>query len=341
MGSKRATLAAIAYHLPAGTLTNQQLADEDGGLSAELILDKTGIAERRIAAPAECASDLAVAAAQKLFQDGICAPEDIDFLILCTQSPDYFLPTTACLVQSRLGLPQHCGAVDLNQGCSGYVYGLAFAKSLVEAGAATNVLLITAETYSKFINPRDRTVRTIFGDAAAATLVREVVSDEELIGPFVFGTDGTGASHLIVPAGGLRKPCTEETSVETRDRSGSWRSEQNLYMNGAEIFNFTLKVVPRTVQALLERSRLTLADIDWFIFHQANRFMLEHLRSKLKIPSEKYVISLGDCGNTVSSSIPIALKREWMRGAIRPRQTLMMVGFGVGLSWAGALLRTT
>lgn len=332
-----AAIRAISSYLPEGKLTNEQLAQEFGDWNASKILEKTGIAIRHIVAPNECASDLGVAAAQKLFGSGVCAPQDIDFLLFCTQSPDYFLPTTACAMQSRLGLRMDCGTVDFNQGCSGFVYGLALAKSLIETGTASNVLLITAETYSKFLNPRDRSVRTIFGDAAAATLVSPVEAEHELVGPFVFGTDGRGAQELIVPAGGMRCPATPETAIEKGAESGNWRSAQNLYMNGPEIFNFTLRVVPNTVEQLLNKAELRLEEVDYFIFHQANKFMLAHLQRKLNIPPEKFCVHLETCGNTVSSSIPIAMESAWSMGKMKPRDKVMLVGFGVGLSWAGTV----
>ena len=172
--NKRAAIKAISSYLPAGKLTNEQLAEEFGDWHASQILSKTGVAVRGVAASDECASDLGVAAARRLFEGSACSPDEIDFLVFCTQSPDYFTPTTACVMQDRLGLKTSCGAIDINQGCSGYVYGLALAKSLVEAGTAENVLLITADTYTKFINRRDRSLLTLFGDGAAATLVGSV-----------------------------------------------------------------------------------------------------------------------------------------------------------------------
>jgi 3-oxoacyl-[acyl-carrier-protein] synthase-3 len=339
MKQVKAAIRAIQSHLPAGELTNAQLAQEWGEDWGEnKIFNKTGIASRHIVGPDECASDLGVVAAQKLFESGICKPQDIDFLIFCTQSPDYFLPSTACIVQNRLGLSTTCGAIDFNQGCSGFIYGLAFAKSLIEIGLATNVLFITAETYSKFINPRDRSVRTVFGDGAAATLIGPVEAERDLIGPFVLGTDGQGAQQLIVPAGGLRQLPTTETASEQEAEGGNWRSAQNLYMNGPEIFNFTLKVVPRTVKQLLEKASLDLEEVDYFVFHQANKFMLDHLRNKLKLPPEKFCLYLETCGNTVSSTIPIALENALQQGTIRSGDKVMLVGFGVGLSWAATLI---
>ncbi len=335
-----AAIAAIRTHLPAGELRNEDLANELGDWTADKIFEKTGIRTRRIAAEHECASDLGVAAAQRLFETGVCDPGDIDFLIFCTQSPDYFLPATACTMQARLGLRTSCGALDINQGCSGFVYGLALAKSLVEAGTASCVLLVTADTYSKFLHPRDRTVRTIFGDGAAATLVVRSDAEDEAIGPFVMGTDGQGACQLIVPVGGLRRRPTSETGVATEAEGGSWRSEQNLYMNGPEIFNFTLSAVPPVVEQLLRKANGGPA-VDYFVFHQANRFMLERLRNKLKIAPDKFCIDMEDCGNTVSSTIPLALERARHGGKITGGQRVMLVGFGVGYSWAAAMIRVS
>jgi 3-oxoacyl-[acyl-carrier-protein] synthase-3 len=335
MSDLKAAITGVASHLPDERLTNERLASELGTWTADEILEKTGIAERRIAAPGETASDLGVAAARKLFASDVCKPEDVDYLLFCTQSPDYFLPTTACVMQKRLGLRTGIGAIDVNQGCSGFVYGLSLAKGLIETGQARNVLLITAETYSKYINPRDRSVRTLFGDAAAATLVSGVESDHELIGPFVFGTDGSGAENLIVATGAARAARTVESAVEVEEK-GSWRSRDDLFMNGGEIFTFTLRAVPAAVQELLARSGHTIDDVDHFVFHQANKYMLDRLRTKLGIDPSRFSVAMESCGNTVSSTIPIALER-----AALPRgKRVMLVGFGVGYSWAAAMVET-
>ncbi|MBI3823997.1 MAG: ketoacyl-ACP synthase III, partial [Planctomycetes bacterium] len=279
-----AAIRAIEYHLPEGSLTNRDLSSAFPDWSMDKIADKTGIDERRIAGLEECASDLAVAAAHKLFASGACSPASIDFVLLCTQSPDYFLPTTACLLQHRLGIPTKVGALDFNLGCSGFVYGLSLAKGLIETKQAANVLLLTAETYSKFVHASDRGVRTIFGDAAAATLIQArpdaAPSGSPWLGPFVFGTDGQGADNLIVRAGGLRQ------------RSSSNEADHRLFMNGPEIFSFTLRAVPDAVRDLIARAEITLNDVDLFVFHQANRYMLEHLRQKMNIPTEKFVLAM-------------------------------------------------
>lgn len=333
-----ASIVAVDYALPARVLTNDQLAAEFVEWTADKILAKTGIRQRHVAGEGEHASDLAVAAANRLFEAGACRRDEIDFLLYCTQSPDYFLPTTACLLQDRLQLRTGCGAMDFNLGCSGFIYGLGLAKGLVESGQARRLLLITADTYTRFIHPQDKSVRTIFGDAAAATLIVAKEGDAPSIGPFVYGTDGRGAANLIVPSGGLRRPTVPDAPL-LRDESGNVRTENNLFMNGAEIFNFTLRVVPETVARLLADSGLQMNDIDVFIFHQANQFMLDHLRKKLKVPEERFWVSMSDVGNTVSCTIPIALKRALDAGKVRPGMRLMFVGFGVGYSWGATLVK--
>ena len=337
--TQRAAIKAIRSYLPEKKLTNEQLAEQFGGWHASQIFSKTGVAVRGVAADTECASDLGIAAAKRLFDDDICSPDEIDFLIFCTQSPDYFTPTTACLMQNSLGLRTSCGAVDINQGCSGYIYGLALAKSLVEAGTASTVLLVTADTYMKFINRRDRSLLTLFGDGAAATLIRSVESEDELLGPFVLGTDGRGAKQIIVKAGALRCRPTAETAVEKEDSSGNWRSDENLYMDGADVFSFALRTVPPTLQELLEKSRLTLDQIDFLIPHQANKFVLERLRAKLKFPADKFWIDMENCGNTVSSTIPIALESALQQGCVKNGDRVALVGFGVGYSWGATMIR--
>jgi 3-oxoacyl-[acyl-carrier-protein] synthase-3 len=241
-------------------------------------------------------------------------------------------------LQDRLGIRTSAGALDVNLGCSGYVYGLSLAKGLIETGAASCVLLLTADTYSKYIHPLDKSVRTLFGDGASATAIVRVQEDVAPIGPFVFGTDGSGAKHLIVPAGGFRRPRTAETAIEQRDDSDNVRSLEHLYMNGAEVMAFTLREVPRVASALLDKARLSVDSIDYFVLHQANRFMLNALRKKLDVAPERVPICMEDVGNTVSSTIPLALESMRHQGLLdRPRR-LMLIGFGVGLSWAACIL---
>jgi len=324
----RAFIAAIEYYLPELLLTNDDLAAEFPEWGAQKIGEKTGIQTRHVAKRGELSSDMAVFAARKLFESGAARPEEIDFVLLCTQTPDFALPTTACLLQHRLGIPTTAGALDFNLGCSGYIYGLSLAKGLIETGQARRVLLLTAETYSKLIDPADKAVRTIFGDAAAATLIAaEESAAEELIGPFAFGTDGAGGANLVCHRGGFRG-----ASAEAAGREALW-------MNGPEIFNFTLKVVPDVVDRTLSRAGLGKEDVDLFVFHQANGYMLEHLRKKLRVPEEKFVMALERFGNTVSSTIPIALREIQAESRLRAGSRVLLVGFGVGYSWGAALVR--
>ena len=332
-----AQISAIEYWLPEQVETNEDLKGHFPDCDVDAIAAKTGIEQRHIAGSHQCASDLGYEAAMRLFAEGKCKPDEIDYVIFCTQAPDYFLPTTACTLQDRLQIPMSSGALDINLGCSGYIYGLGLAQGLIESSQANKILLITAETYSKFINRRDKSVRVLFGDAGAATLIGPL--DRPAIGPFVYGTDGRGARNLIVPVGGMRARSDAKTYPELSDEYGNVRSAENLYMNGPEIFAFTLQAVPQCVEDLLKKSGMSLDQIDVFIFHQANRYMLSHLRQRLKIPEEKFVLALAEVGNTVSASIPIALKTALTSGRIRSGDTVMLVGFGVGYSWGATLLR--
>ena len=330
-----AYIKAISYHLPKNVLANEQLASEFPEWTVDKIAEKIGIKKRHIASENETAVDMAVEASKNLFEEHQIDKSSVDFILLCTQSPDYFLPTSACIVQNMLGLPTNCGALDFNQGCSGFVYGLSLAKGLVCTGVAKNVLLITAETYSKHIHPRDKGNRTIFGDAACATLISTNGFAE--IGNFSLGTDGRGANNLIVKAGAFRQPVKSNTI--TYDESGNPISDDYLYMNGTEIFSFTLEAVPQLVNDTLTKNSATKEDIDMFVFHQANKYMMDFLRKKIKINPAKFYYCLENTGNTVSSTIPIALKEALLDGSIKQGNKVLIAGFGVGYSWGGTVLK--
>jgi len=327
----------ISYYTPKAILTNEDLEADFSSPSwtASKIFRKTGIKSRHIAKD-ELTSDMAVSAANNLLNEYNITPSNIDFILLCTQSPDYCLPTTACIVQERLGIATSTGAFDYNLGCSGYIYGLATAKGLLMANVAKNILLITAETYSKHINHMDRSTRTIFGDASSATLLTEM--DINKIGFFTLGTDGKGAKNLIVPASAMAIPQSGVTAVEEKDESGNIRSLNNLYMNGPEIFAFTLRVVPWLILETVKKNGLTMDDIDYFVFHQANKFILTTLRDKLNIPEEKFCIDVEELGNTVSSTIPIAIRRAYDNKVIAIGDKILVAGFGVGYSWGATIL---
>lgn len=332
-----AGILGIEYHVPDRIETNAELLKENPTWPLDRIEKKCGISARRIAAEDETASDLGYAAARKLLDRKIVPDEEIDFLLLCTQSPDHFLPTTACLLQNRLGLGKHIGAIDFNLGCSGFVYGLFLAKQMIVTGAARNVLLITAETYTKYIHPNDRVVRPLFGDGAAATLIGRDAPNG-IIGQFVLGTDGQGGEKLIVPAGASRLPCSDETAEEVTDLGGSIRSKNHLYMSGMALMNFGVNVVPHAVHQIMQSESLEMDDIDWFVLHQANRFMLEHLTNACGIPWDKTALFFEEIGNTVSATIPIVMAEYLKDGKIIPGQKLLLAGFGVGYSWATCMI---
>lgn len=331
-----AYIRQIEYHLPEKVLGNDELAELYPEWTAQKILDKTGIAERRIAAEGETSLDLAGAAVGKLLDGGGPAREDVDFLILMTETPDYVLPASACVLHGRLGLPEACGALDVNLGCSAYVYGLVLAKGLVASGAARNVVLATADTYSKLINPMDKSTRTLFGDAATATWISDAggirIAEADL------GTRGTGYGSLIVPAGMFRTPSTPVTAAVVEDEDGYSRSQDDIYMNGQDVMSFSIDVVPKSVRALLAKAGLEMGEVDRFVFHQANAFMLGYLRKKLKIDPARFEMCFSDTGNTVSSSVPVAVRRCMDRGEFPERGCVVLCGFGVGLSWGSVLL---
>ncbi|MBR5176963.1 MAG: ketoacyl-ACP synthase III [Bacteroidales bacterium] len=331
-----AFLRAISYVLPEDTLTNEALAAEFPEWDVDKVYNKVGVRRRHLSGKDETAGDLAEKAARKLFEEYGVSPADIDFVLLCTQSPDHFLPSTACILQDRLGIPVSAGAFDYNLGCSGCIYGMAVAKGLIAAGLASNVLLLTAETYTKYLHPQDKSNKTIFGDGAAACLISREKGFSR-IGDFVLGTDGSGAANLMVRSGAARQP--EKTGRFTTDDDGHSNYEDYLYMNGSAIFNFTLETVPPLMKTLLAKSGLEKADVDYFVFHQANKYMLSTLRKVCGIPSDRFYVDLEETGNTVSSTILIGLKECLDAGKIVPGMKVMVCGFGVGLSYGAAMLQ--
>ncbi len=327
-------IVGISSYLPEKIETNEDLAREHPSWDLTKIGEKTGILARHIAAVNETACDLGFEAAAKLLQRQLVPASGIDYLIFSTQTPDHLVPPNACLLQRRLGLPTCIGAIDISPGCAGFVVGLHLAKGLIESHAARNVLLVTAETYSKLIHPGDRTVRTLFGDGAAATLIGGGEGKGGRLGEFVIGTDGGGAASLTVPSGGFRLPRSAATMADYVDSQGSVRSQDHLFMDGQAVFAFALNRVPPAVNHLLQKSGLTRDQVDWYVFHQANKYMLDMLAKGGKIPGEKMAYHLAEVGNTVSSSIPLTLEAYVDSGRIRVGQKLLLVGFGAGFTWA-------
>lgn len=330
-----AKVKAVAKYLPTSTLTNQQLSAEFPDWSVDKIAAKTGIHTRHIA-DTEFSSDLAIHAVKKLIADTNLDAATVDFLVVVTQTPDYILPGIAPTVHSAVGMPKNAGAIDVNLGCSGYIYALGMAKGLIETGQAKKVIVCTSDTYSKLLNKDDKSVRTIFGDGATATLI-EGDSTNESIEALTYGTDGSGAGNLVVPRGGIRdgEEIYKKASAEARGLEGG---RFNLFMDGPEIFNFTISIAEDSLNSTLKKANLRKSDIDFFVFHQANAFMLEHLRKKLDLPTEKFPVLMGQWGNTVSGTIPMALSHLLEAGTLKSGTKILCMGFGVGLSWGSTVI---
>tara|TARA_R110002051_G_scaffold159061_2_gene230422 strand:+ start:2048 stop:3049 length:1002 start_codon:yes stop_codon:yes gene_type:complete len=323
----------IETYFPSKILTNEMISKEFPSWNSDKIESKIGVRQRHIADENQTALDLAFNAASKVLDK--YDKNKIGFVILCTQSPDYFLPTSACILQEKLNLNKNIGAFDFNLGCSGFIYGLALSKSLLLANMSKSVLLVMSETYSKYIHNLDFANRSIFGDAATATIIES--HEVEHLHEFVFGTDGNGANNLIVQNGGAKH--NYEDNPDTLSLPNGNKSTKNkLYMNGPEIFNFTIDVIPKLIKDVLHKNKIEIEDIDYFIFHQANKFMLNYLRKKLKVHSDKFYNNILETGNTVSSSIPIALKNAIDNKTIKKGDTVLLCGFGVGYSWGATII---
>lgn len=310
-------LRHISYHVPENIRGNAELIEKNG-FDESFLKDKIGIRERRISSPDEATSDLAVAACEKLFADSGLKPEEVECLIVVTQTPDYTLPHTAAIVQDRIGVPKSAASFDVSLGCSGYVYGLSVILSFMQMNGMKNGVLVTAEEYSKLMSDDDRATTPLFGDGAAATWIS--AEPKYKLGQTLFGSDGSGGKELIARGTGTR--------LEDREP---------LYMNGRAIYNFMMTVVPKNIEACLETNGLTKDDVDCWVFHQASKFMLQSLAKKLAIDTSKMVIEVNDIGNTTSSTIPIALARTMSAGNFEAKNILIS-GFGVGLSWASSML---
>lgn len=330
----KANIKAISYYLPDKIVSNRDLCNEFPGLNEDEFFRSSGVRFRHISPPDEIGSDMAFCAAEKFFEEHPVRKEDIDFLLFCTEGLDYKAPASSCILQHRLGLLKNCGTLDIPYGCTGFVYGLSVAKGLIESGQAGNILLLTADVPSKVIHPDDAELRTIFGDGGAATLIK--ASEKKGIGKFVFGTDGSGSEHLIVRHSGAREFMTKEWLEQYQNVGGmKWG---RMEMNSSKIFLFAVRVVPALIKEILEKENLSLDEIDFFVFHQANAQLLEVIRKKMKIPSAKFIMDMENCGNTVSATIPIALRNAMDKGIISHGHKVMCCGFGIGLSWAGTVI---
>ena len=330
-----AGITALATYLPKNRESNIEMV-------GETTAKKMGILDRPIADKDETAGDMAYKAAENLFAAfADVSREDIRFVLLCIESPDYLVPNTACHIAERLKLPKNCGAVDYNLGCSGYVYGLALAKGLIETGLSPNVLLLTCNKSSDYTHEKDLSMRPLFGDGATATLVEATASVEELLSAFVFGTDGAGFQKLWLPVGGNRNMPRETERVFETDVNGAVRSNYELHMDGNGIFLFTMRTVPKLVEEILGKSDLKREDVDYYVFHQPNGFMVRELQKKCRLVGMPYYCNIEHIGNTVANSVPFGL--EYVFNERRPREMtkVMLAGFGIGLSWSGCMANFT
>ena len=325
-----AGIKSIATYFPKNRVDNEELIRRFG-LSTEFLMDKVGVMTRAIADKDETTSDMCFAAAQLLFKKNPALdPSAVDLLIVCTQNPDYRLPHTSALLQDRLNLPNTVAAFDINLGCSGYVYSLAVCKSLIESLGFKNVVLLTADPYSKVLDPEDSSSAAVFGDAATATWLSNRA--DNTIGLFTFGTDGSRAADLMIRGGGVKFPFSGPGS----NASGQGLEDPFLRMNGKRLFRFIKKTVPNDVRMCIEKNKARIEEIDYFIFHQASKYAVDSLREDLNLDESKVVCDMLHSGNTISSSIPCVLRTVLEKEGSGKK--IILSGFGVGLSWGSCLI---
>lgn len=337
VGLKKTRIRGIQCTVPKQVIPNEFFLNKFPQEEIEKAVALTGVVERRFVDQNTCTSDLCITAAEKLMYDLEWDPLSVDGIIFVTQTPDYRIPATSCVIQEILGLPKESVAFDVNLGCSGYVYGLWIASNFVSNGSLKRVLLLVGDTISKAISPEDRSTALLFGDAGTATALEFEDTAPSL--NFVLGTDGNGKNNLIIPAGGYRVPSSTETLKRIPLPEGGSRRLEDVYMDGGEIFNFTIRTVPPMVKNLLGKTHMQTTDVDYYIFHQANKFIIKHLAKKLKIDKEQAPMSISRYGNTSSASIPLTIASELQDELKEKERTLALVGFGVGYSWGAAIVK--
>lgn len=306
----------------------------DGNIQQiERLKQTIGLDKRRIVPEGMTALDLAEPAVRKLLEETGTDPASVDGLFMVTQTPDYLQPGNAVLLQGRIGIPDTCACMDLNLGCSGYVYGLWAAHNFIASGGLKRVVLVVGDTISRIVSGNDRALRPLFGDAACATLLEAWPGASEAV--FDLRSDGTGYQSLWQPGGAFREPATPETTEAKQLGEGILRSRCQLHMDGAEIFNFSLKVEPAAITGMLEAAGLDAEEVDGYIFHQANRYIIDNIRRRLKLPAEKVPAgTVEKFGNQSSASIPATLTDHYGERLTQSSHRFILSGFGVGLSWA-------
>jgi len=334
----RSKITDISYYLPETVVSNSDLGKTHPDWDMSLINKRVGVDKRHIARKGETSLDLAIKACQPLFSYNNNLKNKIDGIIFCTQSPDYIMPPNACVLQKHLDIKSDTFAFDINLACSGYIYGLLLARSLIETNSANNILFITAETYSKFIHPDDRSSRVLFGDGAAASLISSSESSSGIIA-IKCGASGQHYDKFMIPGGAHRMPRSSKTAKLQKDASGNYRTMENIIMDGMGVLAFVNSTIPNHIEIFLRENNFKKADITLFIFHQASKLALDSLSNLLELPSEKVFRNLSEIGNTVSASIPIALKQAIESKQVHSGDLVLLCGFGVGLSWGSAIIQ--
>jgi 3-oxoacyl-[acyl-carrier-protein] synthase III len=327
----RPVIKGISTAIPKDILDLSSLGSKYGVDEVKRIIASTGIEKVRVARPEQCASDLCTAAVNGLFEKLDIDPKTIDGIVFVSQTPDYKMPATSVLLQHRLGLSTNAVAFDINYGCSGFVYGLYQASMLIEAGGCERVLVCAGDVTTRLVHPEDRSVRMVFGDGGSAALIEKGEGNSN----FILRTDGSGKEHLVIPAGGSRLPISEATSISYEDKDGNKRNEESMYMNGMEIMSFVLREIPLMIEEILSLAEWKREEVGTYAFHQANQFMLDYLRKKMKLNKDSVPIAIASVGNTGSTSIPLMFSQLGQKlNKDTQLQKVICCGFGVGLSWA-------
>ena len=327
-------IKALSACVPSDIVSNKDLGYLIPEEEISKVIDNIGIVERRIATDDVTASDLCYSAAQRLMQDNGIAPDSIDVLIFMSQTGDYRIPATSCIMQHRLGLPKSTMCFDISLGCSGYLFALSTAFAYASMEGINRVLLLDGETFSKIVNRRDKVDWPLYGDAGTATLIEK---GDYGSSAFILNTDGSGEDAIKIHAG-MRNPVTADSCVEREQEDGNVRNDLEVFMDGMDVFNFAISKVPKCVKQLLSETDHTIDDVDYLVFHQANRFMMDFFVKKLKIAPDRVPYCIGKYGNTSSTSIPLTVASE-LNGRLDGDHTVVMSGFGAGLSWGAALLQ--
>lgn len=335
MGS---TITAIHYCIPSEKLTNEQLVERFGERTVGAISKMSGIIERRVSATDCSTSDLGTFAAEQLLSAHHIDRQTIDLIVVGTETPDYQTPATACVMNGRLGLSDRCASFDVSMGCSAFPYALAVVHSMIAAGIAKRGLLVIADTLTKVLHPDDRGLVPLHGDGAMACIVERCNDNEGNIG-FFLGTDGKSHHHLVIPASGTRMPRNEKTRETYKDESGVSRSLEHMHMNGPAVFSFSLHRVPDMIRQALAAQNMTIDQIDLVLLHQANKKMVDQIYTVLKVPEEKRFFFMEKIGNCAAASSAILYAEAWRQGAVKPGMTVLVAGFGVGLSWGIAIMK--